>query len=281
MSYDKFKANVMAANILEERERVAVFPSLTNREYEGVIKNVGDSVTIKGAGKITMTSTADGLPILYSNPETIEGTNAILSVKHQVAFNFMVPDIDAAQGAKGAMSVYEKQAGVQMANEQDKFIAGLAVTDPLAVNMNQSPVQVTNQNVLGMIDAAIQALYEQDVPTTEKLTMVVPPRFWMLLKQNYVNLDTDNSDMIKRGALAMYGGVDIKMSNNVATSGNGANDHIMLMTSKAIAFVDAITKIEGKRANNYMADEVRGLSLFDGKIIRPKELRVLNVKYTA
>lgn len=279
MSYEKFKANVMAAKILEERERVAVFPSLTNREYEGVVKNVGDSVTIKGAGKITLTETDDGKPIQYSDPETIEGTNAILSIKHQGAFNFMVPDIDAAQGAKGALGVYEKQAAVQLANLHDKFIASLAL-DPLAVNLFNTVTKVDNTDVLATIDEAVQKLQENDVPATEKMTMVVTPRFWKLVRQNLDEIDTDNSDMLKRGALGMYNGVDIKMSNNVATSGaNGANDHIMLMTSKAIAFVDAITKIEAKRANNYMADEVRGLSLFDGKIIRPKELVVLNVKY--
>lgn len=280
MSYDKFKANVMAAKIIEERDRVAVFPSLTNREYEGIVKNVGDTVTIKGAGKIAMTSSSDGKPIQLSDPVVIEGTNAILSIKEQRAFNFMVPDIDSAQGAKGALSVYERQAGVQLANEHDKFIAALAA-DPLAVNLYNSVTQVTNQTILGAIDEAVQKLYENDVPATEKMTMVVSPRFWTLLRQNYVNLDTDNSDMLKRGALAMYNGVDVKMSNNVYTSNSGANDHIILMTGKAIAFVDAITKIEGKRANNYMADEIRGLSLFGAKIIRPKEMIVLNVKYTA
>lgn len=278
MSYDKFKANVMAAKIIEERDRVAVFPSLTNREYEGVVKNVGDTVTIKGAGKITMTSSSDGKPILLSDPETVEGTNAILSIKEQRAFNFMVPDIDAAQGAKGALSVYERQAGVQLANEHDKFIAGLAA-DPLAVNLFNSVTKVDNTDVLAAIDAAVQKLYENDVPATEKMTIVVTPRFWTLVRQNLDAIDTDNSDMLKRGALGMYNGVDIKMSNNVYTSNSGANDHIMLMTGKAIAFVDAITKIEGKRANNYMADEVRGLSLFGAKIIRPKEMVVLNVKY--
>lgn len=278
MSYDKFKANVMAAKIIEERDRVAVFPSLTNREYEGVVKNVGDTVTIKGAGKITMTSSSDGKPILLSDPETVEGTNAILSIKEQRAFNFMVPDIDAAQGAKGALSVYERQAGVQLANEHDKFIAGLAA-DPLAVNLFNSVTKVDKTDVLAAIDAAVQKLYENDVPATEKMTIVVTPRFWTLVRQNLDAIDTDNSDMLKRGALGMYNGVDIKMSNNVYTSNSGANDHIMLMTSKAIAFVDAITKIEGKRANNYMADEVRGLSLFGAKIIRPKEMVVLNVKY--
>ena len=79
----------------------------------------------------------------------------------------------------------------------------------------------------------------------------------------------------------MYNGVKIKMSNNVATANSGATDLMMLRTKQAIAFANPLTKIEAKRANNYIADEVRGVSLYDAKLIRPKEMVVVNVKYTA
>lgn len=278
MSYEKFKPNVMAASVLKERERVAVFIKDCTREYEGTVKNVGDSVTIKGAGKVTMTQTSDGQPILLSDPEVIEGTNAIMTIRQQAAFNFMVPDIDAAQGVKGAIDMYSKQAGLNIANIQDKYVASFA-TDKQAKLSSPTAVAVTKDNVLEMLDDALQWLYEQDIPATEKLVATVSPRFWKVLRQKYVSLDTDNSEMLKRGALAMYSGIDIKMSNNVATANSGANDLIMVRTQKAIAFVDALTKIEPKRANNYIADEVRGVSLYDAKLIRPKEMYVLNVKY--
>ena len=280
MSYEKFKPNVMAASVLKERERVAVFIKDCTREYEGTVKNVGDSVTIKGAGKVTMRTTTDGQPIQLSDPEVIEGTNAILTVRQQTAFNFMVPDIDAAQGVKGAVDMYSKQAGVNIANIQDQYVASFAA-DPEAKLSSSTATQVTENNVLKLLDEALQWLYEQDIPSTEKIVATVSPRFWMILRQKYVSLDTDNSEMLKRGALAMYSGMDIKMSNNVATASNGANDLIMIRTQKAIAFVDALTKIEPKRANNYIADEVRGVSLYDAKLIRPKEMYVLNVKYTS
>ena len=92
-----------AAKIMEDRTRASAFINHTVREYEGLLRNVGDSVTIKGAGKVAFTHTADGKPIQLGEPQTPEGTNAILTVKQQDAFNFMVPDIDAAQGAKDAL----------------------------------------------------------------------------------------------------------------------------------------------------------------------------------
>ena len=278
MSYEKFKANVMAAKIMEDRTRASAFINHTVREYEGLLRNVGDSVTIKGAGKIAFTQSSDGKPIKLGDPQTPEGTNAILTVKQQDAFNFMVPDIDAAQGAKDAISLYRKQVSNELAMIQDRYIASMAQS-PLAKLASANATQATKANILEMLDDAVQWLQEGDVPTTEKVTAFVTPAAFKLIRQNDISLDTDNSKMLASGAVAKYNNLDIVISNNVVR--NNGVDYCMIMTDKAIAFVDAITKIEAKRANDYIADEVRGVSLYDAKLIRPKELYVLNIKYTA
>lgn len=278
MSYEKFKANVMAAKIMEDRTRASAFINHTVREYEGLLRNVGDSVTIKGAGKVAFTHTSDGKPIKLGDPQTPEGTNAILTVKQQDAFNFMVPDIDAAQGAKDAISLYRKQVSNELAMIQDRYIASMAQS-PLAKLASANATQATKANILEMLDDAVQWLQEGDVPTTEKVTAFVTPAAFKLIRQNDISLDTDNSKMLASGAVAKYNNLDIVISNNVVR--NNGVDYCMIMTDKAIAFVDAITKIEAKRANDYIADEVRGVSLYDAKLIRPKELYVLNIKYTA
>lgn len=278
MSYEKFKANVMAAKIMEDRTRASAFINHTVREYEGLLRNVGDSVTIKGAGKVAFTHTSDGKPIKLGDPQTPEGTNAILTVKQQDAFNFMVPDIDAAQGAKDAIALYRKQVSNELAMIQDRYIASMAQS-PLAKLASANATQATKANILEMLDDAVQWLQEGDVPTTEKVTAFVTPAAFKLIRQNDISLDTDNSKMLASGAVAKYNNLDIVISNNVVR--NNGVDYCMIMTDKAIAFVDAITKIEAKRANDYIADEVRGVSLYDAKLIRPKELYVLNIKYTA
>lgn len=281
MGYQKFKANVWAQSIEEALERTTVFVKDCNREYEGVVKKLGDSVTIKGAGKVTMATGADGQSPNFSTtvaPEDVEGTNTIMTIKHWTAFNFKVDDIDAAQGAGGAVSLYTKQAAGNIANEQDKLIASLAA-DPLAVYDNTSAVQITANNVLETIDAGLQKLWENDVKPNDYVSLTVSPRFYMILKQKYQALDTNNSEMLKRGAVAMYGNVDIKLSNNVYTTNNGAQDKLMLRTKRAIAFANPLTKVEPYRPDAYMSDAVRGISLYDAKIIRPEQMIILNCKY--
>lgn len=278
MAYQNFKANIWETKIEEDLKREHVFVTDCNTDYEGKVKGLGDSVTIKGAGQITLRTGADGVQPAFTAPENVEGTNQIMTIKHWVDFNFMVGDIDKEQGAGGAIGIYTKQASEKIANAHDMLVASMAA-DSLAVYDNQSAVQITKTNVLETIDNGIEKLWENDVPSNEKLTLVVSPRFYMILKQNYMALDTDNSEMIKRGAVAMYGNVDIKLSNNVYTTNSGAQDKIMLRTSRAIAFANPLTKTEAYRPDAYMADAVRGVSLFDAKLVRPKEMIVLNCKY--
>lgn len=280
MGYSNFKDNVMVAEILTERDRATVLTKDCNQRYTGEVKGLGDSVTIRGAGQITTTTGNDGVIPAFPDPEEVESTNTILTIKNYLNFNFMVKDADKETGAKGALAVYQKQAGVKIANAQDILVASMA-KDPLAVKDKANATQVTKANILERIDSALQTLWENDVPQNERLILNVSPRFYMLLKQNYMALDTDNSEMIKRGAVAMYGNIDVKMTNNIATTGSGANDLIMLRTKEAIAFVNPLTKTEAKRANNHMADEIRGQSLFDAKIVKNKEMIVINCKYTA
>lgn len=278
MAYQNFKANIWAAAIEKELEKKHVFVADCNREYEGKVKGLGDSVTIKGAGQVTMRTGADGVEPAFTAPEDVVGTNAIMTIKHWCDFNFKVGDIDKEQGAGGAISLYTQQAAYRIADEQDKLVASLAA-DPLAIYDNASAVKITADNVLETIDNGIQKLWEKNVPANEYLSLTVSPRFYMILKQKYMALDTDNSEMIKRGAVAMYGNVDIKLSNNVYTTNSGAQDKIMLRTKKAIAFANPLTKTEAYRPDAYMADAVRGVSLYDAKLIRPEQMIILNCKY--
>ena len=94
-----------------------------------------------------------------------------------------------------------------------------------------------------------------------------------------MKLDTDNSDMLKNGKVGRYGNVLIKMSNNIAKSADG--ELLQLKTDRAIAFVNPMTHTEAYRPENQFSDAVKGFVLYDGKIVRPKEMIVMNVKYTA
>lgn len=77
--------------------------------------------------------------------------------------------------------------------------------------------------------------------------------------------------------LPRYGNVIVKMSNNVAKNSSG-DSLVMLRTPKAIAFANPMTHTEAYRPEKKFSDAVKGFVLYESKIVRPKELIVMNVK---
>ena len=191
-------------------------------------------------------------------------------------FNYKVDDIDKRQAVGGVMEALNKEATYGLADEMDKHIAGMAATRE-AVTYAASATAITKDNVLGEIDKALEKLYGNNVRPNGKIMMEVPPWFYMRLKQAYTALDTDNSKMLENGRVGKYGNVIVKMSNNVAVD-SSANSLITVHTDKAVAFVNPMTHVEAYRPEKGFSDAVKGFVLYQAKIVRPKELVVLNCK---
>ena len=280
MAYSNFIPSVWAESINRELERACVFVEDCNRQYEGAVSKKGDSVHILGVGKPTIKSLdrkdASGE---IDGAEEIEDTSVILNINQVRYFNYKVGDIDKAQTAVGGlMDALSSETSEGLANEMDKYIANMATSSDVK-KLHATATVVNKENVLSILDDAIQQLQENDVNTANGVTVTVSPRFYKLFKQAYLSNDTNNSEMLKNGKVAMYGSVTVKLSNNVARTDSGATDNIMIRTKRAIAFVNPLTHTEAYRPEKSFSDAVKGYALFDGKVVRPKEIININVKY--
>lgn len=279
MAYSNFIPSVWAESINRELERACVFMEDCNRKYEGLVATKGDSVHILGVGKPTIKSLdRENASGEIDSAEEIEDTSVILNINQIRYFNYMVGDIDKAQAVGGLMDALSAETSEGLANEMDKFISSM-VTDESVSKLNDNATLVTKDNVLDILDDAIMKLQENDVPMTSGITVTVSPRFYKLFKQAYIGKDTSNSELLKNGKVAMYGNVAVKLSNNVAKSDEGEVDNIMIRSKRAIAFVNPLTHTEAYRPEKSFADAVKGYVLFDGKVVRPKEIVNINVKY--
>ncbi|MBO5339229.1 MAG: hypothetical protein J6A96_05970 [Clostridia bacterium] len=279
MAYTNFIPSVWAESINRELERACVFAEDCNRQYEGLVSSKGDSVHILGVGKPTIRSLdRENASGEIADAEEIADTSTILNINQIRYFNYKVGDIDKAQAIGGLMDSLSQETSEGLANEIDKYIANM-VTGSDVVKLTENATLVTKENVLGVIDDAIQALQENDVNMSSGVTITVSPRFYKLFKQAYTSNDTNNSEMLKNGRVATYGNVAVKLSNNVAKTEDGAVDNIMIRTKRAIAFVNPLTHTEAYRPEKSFADAVKGYALFDGKVVRPSEIININVKY--
>ena len=288
MAYQNFIPTVWNEGIERELERICVFAEDCNRKYEGSVKEKGESVKILGVGKPTIKSLAKANKNNdIDAPEEIEDTSVIMYIDQIRYFNYMVGDIDKAQAVGGIMDALEQETSEGLANEVDTYIASKAVDESVKALYGNTPVKVVaNENagtgekyVLDILDEALQKLYENDVKSTTKIVVTISPRFFTLFKRAYINKDTDNSEMLKNGRVAKYGNIIVKMSNNVHRTSNGTVDNIMIRTQRAIAFAKPLTHTEPYRPEKKFADAVKGFILFDAKVVRPKEVININVKY--
>lgn len=279
MAYSNFIPSVWEESINRELERACVFVEDCNRQYEGLVANRGDSVHILGVGKPSI-KTIDRVNASgeIDEAEEIDDTSVILNIQQIRYFNYKVGDIDKAQAVGGLMDTLSAETSEGLANEMDKFIASMATSEDVS-KLTDAPTLLTKENVLDVLDDAIQKLQENDVNMSSGITVTVSPRFYKLFKQAYIGKDTANSEELKNGKIAMYGNVTVKLSNNVAKTDGDDVDNIMIRTKRAIAFVNPLTHTEAYRPEKSFADAVKGFALFDGKVVRPKEIININVKY--
>jgi L-fucose mutarotase/ribose pyranase (RbsD/FucU family) len=279
MAYDKFIPELWSEAIQRELEGSYVFAEDCNRQWEGEVKKKGDTVHILGVGKPTIKTLArENASNDIDGPEEIEDNEVILVIDQIRYFNYMVGDVDKAQAIGGLMDALSKETSEALADTVDTYIAGFAV-DSAVEKLDTTAQTVTKDNVLDILDAAIQKLYENDVKNSTEVVVTISPRFYTLFKQAYIKADTNNSAMLKNGKVGMYGNVTVKMSNNVHKTDSGATDNIMIRTKRAIAFAQPLTHTEAYRPEKKFADAVKGFILYGAKVVRPKEIININVKY--
>jgi len=285
MSFQNFIPTIWNKQINLELERLCVFAEDCNRQYEGDVKELGDQVKILGVGKPTITTiTRSEANNDIGAAESITDTSIFLQINQLSYFHYIIGDIDKAQAVKGITEAIQTETSEELANTIDQYIAGFSTTAKGATLLDASAVEITATSsdagyVLTKIDEALQKLYENDVKQNTDVILTCSPRFYFILKRAYVNLDTDNHALLKNGFVGQYGTVKVKMSNNVLTANSGAEDLIQVKTTRAIAFVHPYTHSEAYRPDLKFADAIKGYILYDAKIVRPKEMIVINAKY--
>ena len=293
MSILNFIPTLWAEGMIREMERAHRFVQDCERKYEGQLKKQGDKVivptlTTPDVVEIPLPAKGSDRLIKIAAPTALSDKGIEVMADKMAYFNFAVADIDQVQANQELMAEAQRQEAQKLANKHDILVASLANHSD-AVKMFDDPMKVVSGsagngeiNVLYLLDLAAQKLYENDVPDSETIIATIPPRLHTLIKQKYLDQDTDNSALMKNGLVGKYGNIVIRLSNNVNNAGSASapQDNIMIRTADAIAFVEQLNDVEAYRPQDMVgADAVKGASVYGAKIIRPKKMIVANVTY--
>ena len=291
MSVNNFIPEVCSAEFMEGLETKLVFAEDCNRDYEGEVKKVGDAVRILGLGDARTAQWTDGKLHRVDVDYEIEDTSMLMPINQISYWRFGIDDLDKRQ-AMGGSSLYSRwmtKENKKVAKDMDTHIAGIHVGD-IGVQAYQPKVSGsrvavsvdgTSGSTVPIIDAMdemIQTLREKDVDPDAYTVLTAPWWFIMMLKRAYVELDTDNSAMLKNGKVGMYGNIVLKASNNcyhtTETISGASKDvyHLQLKTKEAITFANPFTHTHAYTPEDYFVDKVKGYSLYQAKVVDPQQI---------
>jgi len=267
MSLDNFIPKIWSSRLLKQLDKKHIFVDLCNREYEGDIGDVGDTVKINSIGDITVNDYSKNGSI---SVEQLTDASTILEVDQSKYFAFSVDDIDAAQQKPKVMQRAMDKAAVALADTADSYIAGLYGSAGNSFTTNWGNTGEGLKDTAGKIK---KKLWQENVPSNAELWWVVSPGVYDGALVDIVADLSDNVSEFKNGRVGKVYGLNISVSNNLTgDGGSGTEFQTMAGTRDAIAHVEQINKVEGYRPEDGFGDAVKGLNLYGSKVVRPKQL---------
>jgi hypothetical protein len=279
MAITNFQQTIWSKKI---KEALATITSLRNHcdfQYEKDSKNAKE-VKILGVVRPTIRTYVPGTPL------TLEaGTDAsqTLEINQYKYFDFEVEDIDKAQSVPGLMEALTKEASRGLAEEGDKYVASLietAVESATPIGQSGSVISLTTANAMASVEDGFAYLYGKNVPVNSEFYLELAPKVFTIYRQSLTEISTNNPEILKRGAVGKINNAYVCIENLLPTgkTGTGSVDNVyynVLRTSKAIAFVEQIDKVEAFRPHDAFQDALKGLYVFGAKIVRPDEIYVM------
>ncbi len=266
MAYTNFKQTFWSKHIQSQLEKHCVLLEDCDYTFEGEVKH-GEKIRILGVGRPTI-ATYDGTDIGLA--ETVADSSVELLIDQAKYFNFMVDDIDKAQGTPGLMEALSLESSKALAEARDSYVASLYTG---AAKISESTAVSTSADAKKLVDNAFEELWNKGVKIGSDVTIILTPWFYNLFKDELTNRYTDNLELITKGIIGLYNGAAVKISNNLAN--DGTDDCMFVKTKRAIAFAGQIQSTEAYRPEGLFAGALKGLDVYGAKVVKPEEMYVI------
>lgn len=277
MSVTNFIPTIWSARLLRHLDKKHVYANLLNRDYEGEIKNFGDTVKINQIGDVTIKDYTKNEDI--DAPEDLSGEQQILTIDQAKYFNFAVDDVDNAQTNPKLMDKAMQRAGYGMNDVTDTFAANLLYMNAAASNMlgsDSSPIVPTKDDAYDALVDLATLLTEANVPMDGRWVVIPAWYHGLLLKDSrFVGNGTDyNKALLEGGEIGVAAGFKVWLSNNVPNT-SGTKYKIIAGTNEAGSYAEQILKTEAYRPEKRFSDAVKGLHVYGAKVLQPSCVSVL------
>lgn len=266
MAVTTFIPQLWSGALLAHLDKAHVVANLVNRDYEGEIRQYGDTVKINQIGAITINDYTENSDI--DDPQDLATTETVLKIDKQKYFNFQIDDVDQAQVRSELMNSAMQRAGYALADETEKII--LQEIDTNAGTKLTAGATLDKDNVYSEIVKMKVAMDKENVPTIGR-NLIVSPELHGLLLENDKFVGTGGTmaeGNLRNGFIGRVVGFDVYLSNNLGELTNGKM--AIAFIKEAVTFAEQIVETEAYRMEKRFADAVKGLNVFGVKVTMPK-----------
>jgi hypothetical protein len=301
LSLNSFIPQMWSDQILVQLRKNLVAANLCNRDYEGTVQKMGDTVRINAIGDVTVSSYTKDTAI--STPQVLTDAQTTLTIDQAKYFNFAIDDVDKAQQQPKVMEEAMKWAAYRIADQIDQFVLGKYVDAGAAIGTSGAFVTpvVPSQANIGLGTTVWDYFMQLGQYMTQNLCpkqgrwLVVPPWITTLLSQDFrftsygtAMANARLQEGVHESALGSYAtdamigriaGFDVYESVNSPHLGGtvgiaGSQDVCLAGHPMALTFADGFTETEAYRHPNYFSDAVKSLCLYGARTVRPNALAV-------
>lgn len=247
-----------------------------NKDYEGDIKQAGDTVHIRKRGDVSVKDYAG--TVVYDG---ISGTSDTLVIDQKKYFAFEVDDIDKIQSDIELIKGYRERAMINVNLAKDSFVMSKYVN---ADSANDVSVTLTKNNAYAMLNEVMRKLTDSNAvidrkqPNGQRPWIIVNPTITEIFRQSpeLIQATPQGEKVIREGTLGVVAGFDLLESTNFSSTGSGTY-HIMAGTNEAITFASQFEEFELVRLENSFGTGCRGLYIYGAKVVNAKALSAITV----
>jgi hypothetical protein len=283
MSTANFVPTLWSTRLLAHLDKSLVYgqPSVINRDYEGTIATMGDTVIIGQIGDVTIKPYTKGTPI--APPDPVNPLTQSMVIDQGSYFNFDVDDVDARQSAINMLDGAMQRAAYGIKNSTDAYIASLY---PAIIAAGSTiPAAGALANAAAAYEALVDlgVLLDTNNAPPDGRFVVIPPWFHGLIRKDdrFVKYDAvglNGGAALLNGIVGEAAGFTVLKSNSVPVTGSTTKTaHIIGGSNTGWSFADQIDKVEAYRPPDRFADAIKGLHIYGAKVTNPKALAVLDV----
>jgi len=300
-----FIPTLWSGKLLAKFYQNTMLSEICNTDYEGELKNQGDTIRIRTAPSISIQDYTAGMNLVTETPEPIYQDMQINKGKY---FSVQTNDVLAQQSDMNLMNMFTEDAAKQLkiAIENEVFYNSFITEGAAAANSGATAGAIsagynlgtdvaasTKANILSTILQMSAVLDEQNVPEDGRFLVITPNQRNALMSSNIAQayFTGDQSSVIRTGKIGMLDRFTVYVSNLLPrgaadeawndglgslTPGASASavDRTMMVagTKHAISFAATISKTETLRNQDDFGDKVRGLAVYGRKVVKDDAL---------